>query len=113
MNVYDKAYELKSALAESQEVKNFREAFEKIKANPQNRKMLEDYRTRQMEIQAMEYSAQKPDEEKLSQLERLQNIISINIDIKLYLEYEYRLAVLMDDINRIISESIGVDLNTD
>lgn len=111
MNVYDKAYELKSALVECQEVIEYKEVFEKIKNNPTNKKMLDDFRNKQIEIQAEQFSGKEPDKEKIEQLEKLYNIISMNSDINKFLQCEYKFSVLMNDISKIISEAVNVEFD--
>jgi cell fate (sporulation/competence/biofilm development) regulator YlbF (YheA/YmcA/DUF963 family) len=110
LNVYDKAYELKSALMDSMEVKEYKEAAEKIKANPTNKKMVEDFRNKQMEIQAIQFSGKQPEKEKLDQLEKLYNIISINSDINRFLQCEYKFSIILNDVTKIISEAVDVNL---
>lgn len=113
LNVYDKAYELKRALMDSIEVKEYKEAAEKIKSNSTNKKMIEDLRNKQMEIQAMQFSGKQPEKEKLDQLEKLYSIISFNSDINRFLQCEYKFGITLNDITKIISEAVDVDLSFD
>lgn len=110
MNVYDKAYELKKALMESGEVKSYKESLEKIKANAASKRMLEDFRKKQMELQAFQLSGKEPDKEKIAELEKLYSIISLNSEINEFLQNEYRFSILMNDISKIIFEAVDVDL---
>lgn len=110
MNIYDKAYELKNALIECQEVKDYKNAYEKIKKSPSNKKMLDDLRQKQFELQAEQLSGQEIDKTKMEQLEKLYNVISLNNDINEFLQYEYKFSILMNDISQIISDAIGIDL---
>lgn len=111
MDVYDKAYELKRALSECREVKDYKEALKKVKANPTNKRMLDDFRKKQIEIQAEQYSGKQPDKEKLDQLNKLYNIVSLNSDINNFLQCEYKFSKIMNDISKIISEAVDIDLN--
>lgn len=109
MNVYDKAYELKHILEECDEVKEYRSAYEKVKSSPNNMNMLEDFRKKQIEIQAMQLSGQKPDNSKIEQIEKLYNVISLNPDINKFLQCEYKFSMMMNDISNIISEAVGIE----
>lgn len=113
MNVYDKAYELKRALMESTEVKDYTAALEKVTANPASKKMLDDFREKQIEIQSIQFSGGQIDKEKVEQLERLYGIISLNSDINYFLQQEYRFSVLMNDISKIISEAFDIGYKLD
>lgn len=110
MKVYDKAYELKKALMESQEIKDYRESLERVKANPTNKRMLDDFRKKQIELQAEQFSGNEPNKDKVEQLEKLYSVISLNSDIRKFLQCEYRFSVLMNDISKIISEAVDMDL---
>lgn len=109
MNVYDKAYELKHALEASDEVKEYRTAFEKVKSNSTNMKMLEDFRKKQIEIQAAQLSGTKVDDAKMQQIEKMYSVISLNPDISRFLQCEYKFSIMMNDISKIISEAVGIE----
>lgn len=109
MNVYDIAYELKRALMESTELKDYKAALEKIKANPTNKRMLDDLRKKQMDLQAVHFSGKEPEKAKVEELEKLYSIVSINSDISNFLQCEYKLGMLMNDISKIISEAVDVE----
>ena len=110
MNVYDSAYKLKDSLVESTEVKEYKASWDKIKQNPKNKKMVDDFRAKQLEIQAMQLSGKEPDKEKVDQIEKLYNVISLNPEVNNFLQCEYRLGTLMNDITKIISEGIDIDI---
>jgi cell fate (sporulation/competence/biofilm development) regulator YlbF (YheA/YmcA/DUF963 family) len=104
MNVYDKAYELANAIRQLPEYKAFKEAYQKINENEQNKKMLEDFRKKQLEIQAKELSGEKVDPKEKEVLEKLWEILNLNPEISSYLSLEYALGKIMDDILKIIME---------
>lgn len=113
MNPYDRAYELKRALEECQEVKDYRLSYEKVNASPTNKKMLGDFRKQQIELQAQQLSGREPDKAALDQLEKLFNVLSLNPDINSYLQCEYKFSVLMNDISNIISEAIDFGFDSE
>lgn len=106
MNVYDKAYELKKALQVSPQAQALRTAKEKVDADPTQKKMLEDFLTRQFELQQAQLLGQKPDEAKLKQFEDLTKIIGINPNIREYLAGQMALGQVLADIQKIIGEAI-------
>lgn len=89
MNVYDKAYELANAIKQLPEYKALKEAYRKINENEQNKKMLEDFKKKQLEIQAKELSGEKVEPKEKEVLEKLWEILNLNPDISSYLSLEY------------------------
>ncbi|HHW56729.1 MAG TPA: YlbF family regulator [Clostridia bacterium] len=104
MNVYDKAYELANAIRQMPEYKAFKEAYEKINKSEENKKMLEDFRKKQLEIQAKELSGEKVDAKEKEVLEKLWEILNLNPEISSYLSLEYTFGKIMDDILKIVME---------
>lgn len=109
MNVYDIAHNLKNALSECSEVKEYKDALNKVNSNPANKTMLDNFRKKQFELQTMEFSGMEPDKEKAEQLEKLYSVLSLNSEINRLLQCEYKLGVLMNDISKIISEAIDTE----
>ncbi|MBP2073085.1 YlbF family regulator [Thermoanaerobacterium butyriciformans] len=108
MNVYDKAYELKKAIEELPEYKAFKEAFEKIESNEQNKKMLEDFRKKQLEIQTKELTGEEVTKEDEEKLKKLYEILSLNPELNAYLSAEYSFSRIMDDITKIIMDVVNL-----
>lgn len=104
MNVYDKAYELVNAIKQLPEYITFKDAYRKVAANEQNRKMLENFRKKQLELQAKELSGEKINPEETETLKKLWDILNLNPDLKTYLSAEYSISRIMDDIMKILME---------
>lgn len=110
MYVYDKANELAKALSESSEYKKYKAAQEKVDTNGSAKDMLNDFKKRQFELQAMQLSGQKPDDAKLSQLQSLYQVIILNPDIAEYLGAEYAFNQIFSDVYNIIGKAVDLDL---
>lgn len=110
MNVYDCANQLKKSLTESREVKNYTNSLAKVKGDPGSKRMLDDFRKKQIELQAKQFSGIEPDKDELDQLQRLYSVVNMNPDINRFLQHEYELSTLMNDIYKIISEAVDIDL---
>lgn len=109
MNIHDKAHDLARALKSSQEFAVFKDAKAKIDNNPKNREIIEDYRRKQIEIQSIQLSGKEPETAKINQLKGLYEILMTNKDIAEYLNAELRLGQIMQDIYKILGESLGLD----
>lgn len=111
MYVYDKANELAKALSESEEYKSYRAAKEKVDKSSSAKDILNDFKKRQFELQAMQLSGQKPDESKLSQIQSLYQVIILNPDIAEYLKAEFTFNQMFSDIYNIIGKAVDLDLS--
>lgn len=107
MNVYDSAHALARALKESPELKSFQEAQAQLKSDASAREMLMDFRKEQLTLQRQQFSGLEIAPEQEEKLERLGQVISMNLTIKRFLEAEYRAGVLLQDVQQIIAEATG------
>ncbi len=106
MNVYDLAHQLASSLNSSEEYTAFVQAKGKVKADPANTKMLADFQMKQFEIQQYQFMGQEVSQDKQQELERLYSLLSLNPIIKEYLEAEFRFNRIMNDVQKILADSI-------
>jgi cell fate (sporulation/competence/biofilm development) regulator YlbF (YheA/YmcA/DUF963 family) len=111
MYVYDKANELARALTESEEYKSYKAAKDKVDKSNSSKDMLKDFKKKQFELQAMQLSGQKPDEEKLSQIQSLYQVIILNPDIAEYLNAELKFSQMFSDIYNIIGKAVELDMD--
>ncbi|WP_138496267.1 YlbF family regulator [Paenibacillus pinistramenti] len=106
MNIYDQAHGLAKALKESQEVQEINAAMKLVEADPDSKQMLENFRTRQMEVQQRMMSGDMPSQEEMEQMEKLFDTLSLNLNIRRLFDAERRLSVIIQDVNQIISDSL-------
>ena len=106
MNVYDHAYELAKALQESLEAQQVKEARAAADAEPDAKRMLLEFQQRQMEMQQKMMGGEEPSPQELDTLSKQYEVLSLNPLIQRYFEAEKRLAVVYEDINRIVGNSL-------
>ncbi|MEC0368885.1 YlbF family regulator [Paenibacillus chibensis] len=106
MNIYDKANELARALKESEEVKDITSAMSLIEKDPESKNMLDDFRNRQMEIQQRMMSGDMPSQDEMEKMEKLFDVLSLNLNIRRLFDAERRLSTIIEDINKMISDSL-------
>lgn len=109
MNVYDKAHELARTLKVSPEVMEYKRALEKINGSETNKKMVEDFRKKQMEIYTLQMQGKEPSKEQKDGIENLYRIISLNPDVREYLEAEAKFSTIWQDILEIIGDAVGLN----
>ncbi|WP_054957038.1 YlbF family regulator [Paenibacillus dakarensis] len=106
MNIYDKANELAKAMKESQEVVEITSAIKLIEADPESKQMLDNFRERQMELQQRMMSGDMPSQEEMEKMEKLFEVLSLNLNIRRLFDAERRLSIIIEDVNKIISDSL-------
>lgn len=106
MNIYDKAHDLAKALKESQEVADITSAMKLVDADPESKRMLDDFRQQQNEVQQRMMSGDMPSTEEMEQMEKLFEVLSLNLNIRRLFDAERRLSVIIQDVNKIITDSL-------
>ena len=107
MNPHDAAHALAKALHESADFKELKDAQAALKADHSARNMLIDFRTEQLELQKQQLSGIEVSSEQEEKLEKLFEVINMNTTIKRFLQSEYRVAVLLRDVHKIIGDATG------
>lgn len=107
MNPHDAAHALAKALRESVDFKELKEAQIALKADHSARNMLIDFRTEQLEMQKQQLSGIEISPEQEEKLEKLFEVINMNTLIKRFLQAEYRVAILLRDVHKIIGDATG------
>jgi cell fate (sporulation/competence/biofilm development) regulator YlbF (YheA/YmcA/DUF963 family) len=105
MNPHDAAHLLAKALRESSDFTELKDAQKALKADQSARNMLLDFRSEQLEMQKQQLSGLEVAPEQEEKLEKLFEVINMNTIIKRYLQAEYRVAVLLQDVHKIIGEA--------
>lgn len=109
-NIYDKVHELAAILKSTPEVVEFKAAKERIEKNPVSKKMVEDFRKKQIEIYSLQMQGKQPSKEQMENFQGLYSIVKMNQDASKYLEAELRFSQLYSDIMKILGDAAGVDM---
>lgn len=106
MTIHDQAHALAKALRESKEVEEITSAMRIINGDPESKRMLEEFRERQTEVQQRMMTGDMPSQEEMEQMEKLFDTLSLNLSIRRLFEAEQNLSVIIQDVNQIISDSL-------
>jgi len=106
MAANDLAYELARTLKESDEFKQFVKSKEKVMSDANNHKMIREFQLKQWEIREAQMMETEVSEEKQQELERLYSLVSLNPTAREYLEAEFEVSRVVNDIQKIIGEAI-------
>lgn len=112
MNTYDAAYDLAKAIKESDEMKRLSAAGEKIKNDPDAKKMVKDYIMAQMQADYARLAGQKEDEKAYQRLQELAVLVSNNSDAQEYLQAFIRWNQIAADLQKIVTDAMaqGMDV---
>ncbi len=106
MQVYDTANRLAQEIRESNEYKEYKKLKDEIHNNPEKKQKVEEFEKLRYEVQLMEYTGEKKDEEKNKKLEEMYATLVQNKDIKEYFDLEVKFNIMIADVNKIIAEAI-------
>ncbi|MGB4442874.1 MAG: YlbF family regulator [Dethiobacteria bacterium] len=105
VNPYDAAHILAKALKESPEFKGYSEA-QKLLANDSAAcEMLLDFRKEQFRLEKQKLSGLEVAPEQIEKLEKLFEVLNLNLTVKRFLDAEFRFSRLIEDIQKIIGEA--------
>ena len=110
MNVYNEAHNLASALKECDEYKTYKELKDKLDAQPELSKAVNDFMGKQFEIQMKQMQGQEVTEEETSKIGQLYGIIMSDPLCAEYMQAEMRFSLMMNDVYKIIGEACGLSL---
>lgn len=111
MNVYNEAHDLKQAIQESEEYKQYEAVKEKVKANPELEKNLQDFKAKQIEMQASQMMGQQMDQAVMTQIQSLYGILMTDPLAAEYLQCEMRFSLMINDVFQILSEVVDMGIN--
>ncbi|MCF8008290.1 MAG: YlbF family regulator [Halanaerobiales bacterium] len=100
MSVYDLANRLARRIKESDQYKEYIEQREKVIKNEKTKEMLLDFQEEQYKLQAKQLSGDDLTAEEKDKLENLRELIELNKDIKLYLQAEYKINRMLNDVQK-------------
>jgi cell fate (sporulation/competence/biofilm development) regulator YlbF (YheA/YmcA/DUF963 family) len=109
-NVYDLAHQLARAIKNSQEYKEYIQKKNDLYKDEKNKKMVEDFREKVINIQVKKLSGKEVSQEELDNVKRLEDILRLNPTVNEFLIAEYRYSKLIEDVSKIIGEAIDLDL---
>lgn len=106
MNVYDTANRLAYEIKESDEYKKYKKLKDEVMSNNELKNKVEEFEKLRYEVQLIQYTGEKKDEEKSKKLEEMYAMLVQDKQIKEYFDLEVKFNVMIADINKIIAESI-------
>ncbi|MBO4816459.1 MAG: YlbF family regulator [Clostridia bacterium] len=105
MYVYDEANNLAKAIQECKEYKDYEKAKKEVEAIPELKTKIDEFEKIRYDVQVMSFQG-KEDQEKMTKLQEMYDILNKEPKIKEYFDIEVRFNIMLADVNKIISESV-------
>lgn len=109
MNVYDEAHKLARAIKESDEYNEYFEKQKNVFSDVKNKEMIDDFREKALEVQMEQLSGKEVDKEKVEKLQKLEQILMLNPDIKEFFIAEMKFTQLISDVYKILDDVIKLN----
>lgn len=106
MNVYDTANKLSQELKTSSEYLNYKKVKEELDKNPEIKAKIKEFEEKRYDVQIAELKAEKPEQEKLEEMQKIYIELMQNEISKSYFDAELKFNVLIADVNKIIGEAV-------
>ncbi len=107
-NVYDLTRDLAKALKEAEEVKAYEKIQKEISDNSDLVDIVNDFREKQIKLQTRQMMGEQLDEESLKEFQELSSVAMANPKIAEFINAEYRVSVLLQDVYKIIGEAVNI-----
>lgn len=105
-NVYDLAHELARSLKETDQYKDLKRTKQQIDSDETLKKMVEDFNSKNFQIQTAIATGQQPDEEALKQIQSMYSIVMQDPSCAAYFNAEAAFSTILADISKILGEMI-------
>ncbi len=104
------AGELADALKNCEKYEEYLKAKEKIMDDDKTRKMLKDYKDKLMKARSKQMSGEEISEELREELQEIQNYVDLNQPVKVYMEKEHEMNMLIKELYEIIFSDLDMGL---
>lgn len=108
-NVYDIAHELARSLKETDQYKDYAAAKQKIDANPDLAKMIEDFQQKSMDIQTKQMMGEEPDADAIAQFQQMYSIVLSDPLAGEYMQKQLVLSQIVSELYGILGEALKFD----
>ena len=108
MNVYDEAHNLEKAIRESEEFKQMQVVQEKVNANPELKKVLDDFHQKQLAVQTKQMMGEEIGSEVMQSVQELYAVVAQDPLAAEFLQCEMRFGVMMQDVYKILGDVVSI-----
>ena len=111
MNIYDTANQLAKEMRESKEYIDLKKIKEEISQDLNTKTKIEEFQKIRYEAQMYAIQGIEQNKENIAKLQELYAVLMQNPKVKEYFELEIKFSTILQDINKIIAESVKDIIN--
>lgn len=105
-NVYDSAYGLEKSIRESKEFKDLKTAYDAVMNDEATKKMFNNFRETQMQLQEKQMQGQEITEEEVAKAQQVVELVQQQEEISKLMEVEQRLNLVINEVSQIITKPL-------
>ncbi|MBF0706911.1 MULTISPECIES: YlbF family regulator [Bacillales] len=105
-NLYDVAYELESAMREHEDYTKLKELYDQVNQDEVAKKLFDNFRNMQMELQQKQMSGQQITEEEAQTAQQQVELVQQHEVISQLMQQEQRMSQVIQDINKIVTKPL-------
>jgi cell fate (sporulation/competence/biofilm development) regulator YlbF (YheA/YmcA/DUF963 family) len=106
VNTYDAAYDLEKAIRNSSEYTNLKNLYDAVNSDESARKMFENFRNIQMQLQEKQMMGQEITQEEVEQAQKTVALVQQHEKISQLMEAEQRMSMVIAELNQIIMKPL-------
>jgi cell fate (sporulation/competence/biofilm development) regulator YlbF (YheA/YmcA/DUF963 family) len=106
VNIYDPAYELEKAIRSSSEYTNLKNLYDEVNNDESAKKMFENFRNIQMQLQEKQMMGQEITQEEVEQAQKTVALVQQHATISRLMEAEQRMSMVIAELNQIIMKPL-------
>ena len=106
VNLYDAANELERAIRQSNEYNQLKQVYDEVNADESARRMFENFRQIQMNLQQKQMAGQPISQEEIDQAQKTVALVQQHPAISRLMEAEQRMGMIIGELNRLIMKPL-------
>lgn len=106
VNLYDAAYEMEKAIRQSDEYKQLKQMYDEVNADESAKRMFENFRDIQMQLQQKQMMGQEITQEEVEQAQKTVALVQQHEKISRLMQAEQRMGMIIGEINQLIMKPL-------
>lgn len=106
VNLYDAAYEMEKAIRQSDEYKQLKQMYDEVNADESAKRMFENFRDIQMQLQQKQMMGQEITQEEVDQAQKTVALVQQHEKISRLMQAEQRMGMIIGEINQLIMKPL-------
>jgi cell fate (sporulation/competence/biofilm development) regulator YlbF (YheA/YmcA/DUF963 family) len=106
VNLYDAGYALETAIRQSDEYTQLKQMYNEVNADPEAKRMFDNFRQIQMNLQQKQMMGQEISEQEVQQAQATVALIQQNEKISKLMQAEQRMSMIIGELNQVIMKPL-------